>query len=696
MLCKNVLKATCGLALSSMLLMACSFSAPATRSAKLNNIDSSLGYASISRMAFIGGSAVYNSDNAAASQLASGVKLPYRLGKVTKEVSETGIEVFSMDDSKEVYGFIEIADISKNAVTFNAFEYVSEDNLNLKGSYSLNLGDSTDIDGDGLADVKYEKPAYARKGQKGVRYLTFLSSKEDLNTSMFSVIPAQYDGNTYPSGLIAVNPDGRYVVAKYNDGTNIRSAVSGIVKGDFVFDAIEGTYAKVVSDASYRSARTIDDADLETDATYESFDYTFYNDEWTDNDTANALLAAIGEEPCATSEEATAKLNSLMADKNLIEKLVSMYGFEIDDELAEILSVKDELSDEDFIPANRLFLSLNFPEICPPVAVNSTEIQDVFPLLSLVISDEVAVEVEEDRAASGWKKVYDEKLKEYNTKSTAIKNEFNTYQIKTAFLHKEFTSAVKDKKSTLDGSIGIKGTFSISFSNVQCGATAAVLLQADFEGFPESFDGNKLFDLNKNFTIGVVPFNVGVTGSWGIELTLNDKTCKPSELRAYYTGLHGATVSVGANWGIRMVPWKKVFKVWIYLPNAYFEPYASAGLLNKTASLVFIETKADKEGEESVKTVVIFGKKGQVIVTPFVTVTPRIGISSNTVWIGIPLKNAIDLGIRYTPASITAFADYKFNLGVSAGVNVASYSKTWNLWNKDLYKTNLGTWTYAW
>lgn len=680
MLCKNVLKATCGLALSSMLLMACSFSAPATRSAKLNNIDSSLGYASISRMAFIGGSAVYNSDNAAASQLASGVKLPYRLGRMAKNFAPDGTAVYTSDESKAVFGYLVIDEISKSAVSFTAYSYSDDKTTLTNSSFSIALGEVCDIDNDGLADIKYTKPVYARKGQKNVRFLTFLTDEEALNTSMFSVIPDQYERGAYPMGLIGVNPDGRYIVTKYDYGTTNRAVVSGITKGDYVFDEVEGTYTKVVTDASYRSARTIDDTDLETTDGNETIDYSFNNDDWTDDDTANALLAALGEAPCATSEEATAKLNELLSSKELAASAVSASGIEVSDEaLAELVSTLSALSDEEVIEVNRSFLNDYFPELCPPVAAKSTEIQDVYPLLSLDLSEMDAEDlIEESRACAS--------VEDYDAQAKNIKAVYSKYLVKVPFIDKKIPGADAKNPSTLYAALGVGGSLKITLSNVQAGVGAVAYVDAQFRGFPDKFDAGSLFNLNKTFTIGIIPFNIGVKGDFTIGLTLGNQKCKPSELYASFSGVYGAEANVGANFGIRSEKWKKILGIWLYKLVPYFNPYANAGLVNQSASIVYIKTK-------DAITPVVFGTSGSIIVSPIITVTPRIGVASNTVWIGVPLKNTFDLGFNYAPKTITAFADYTLNIGVSAGLEFNGNYPTWNIWNKDLCKTRMGSWT---
>jgi hypothetical protein len=91
-----------------------------------------------------------------------------------------------------------------------------------------------DINGDGIPDITYVMPARRRPGMENAVFLTFLSSQETQTTSMFAVIQEQYSRGVYPSGLIGINPDGRFIATKYeHTHSTARSAVKGLVYGDF-------------------------------------------------------------------------------------------------------------------------------------------------------------------------------------------------------------------------------------------------------------------------------------------------------------------------------------------------------------------------------------------------------------------------------------------------------------------------------
>lgn len=139
---------------------------------------------------------------------------------------------------------------------------VYEDNSCTSDVYKLKLGESIDINNDLIPDLHYEIPSENRKGYENLRYLTFMSSMELKNTTMFCVIPEQYKNQEYPNGIMGVNPDGNYIVTKYHLSDSSRCITSGLQYGDYVFDRISGKYQKIVS-SSIIYGRAIQENELE-------------------------------------------------------------------------------------------------------------------------------------------------------------------------------------------------------------------------------------------------------------------------------------------------------------------------------------------------------------------------------------------------------------------------------------------------
>jgi hypothetical protein len=114
--------------------------------------------------------------------------------------------------------------------------------------------------------------------------------------SLFVVLPEQYSRGVYPSGLIGINIDGKFFVSKYEGNTSARSVVLGVVKGDFVLDAVEGNYQRIVSASSSRAARSISDSELEdvnADTSNKVVSYRFTESDFVYGYDAELLFSAL-------------------------------------------------------------------------------------------------------------------------------------------------------------------------------------------------------------------------------------------------------------------------------------------------------------------------------------------------------------------------------------------------------------------
>lgn len=210
---------------------------------------------------FIGGSVIYNPDNAALNHLSQGQLLPIRLGEVIKTYDPTNDDYqFSNDEAKARYGFIVIREISLEKVSFSYKLYDTNGMTIASGVSEVASNQQTDINGDGAADIAYTKPAQVRTGFENALYLTFISSQDTLKTAMFSLLAEDLPGSAYPSGIMGVNPDGKMVVR--NDAMTVQQGAAGagsrvlgtrglnalvVEAGDFVMDREVGKYGKVSS-----------------------------------------------------------------------------------------------------------------------------------------------------------------------------------------------------------------------------------------------------------------------------------------------------------------------------------------------------------------------------------------------------------------------------------------------------------------
>ena len=223
-----------------------------------NDVRSLMNRADAEQMLYMGGSVLYSPKDPNANQLAEGAIVATRIGKVEK--TDLGCGQYSYKNSKTEYelGFICVDSISKEEISFSYYKFPSVDSNDYvsAGSFSLSEGETADLNGDGIADVKYTKPAPGRKGYKSNMWLTFICDVEAGDSAaMFSIIPMQYERSVYPNGLLGINTEGQYIVNKYNVGTNSRSVVSNIAYGDYVLDTEANTLARYVGANSLFSFR---------------------------------------------------------------------------------------------------------------------------------------------------------------------------------------------------------------------------------------------------------------------------------------------------------------------------------------------------------------------------------------------------------------------------------------------------------
>ncbi|GHU58548.1 hypothetical protein FACS189444_2380 [Spirochaetia bacterium] len=235
---------------------------------EVGSVDTS--YPVLMRNMFMGGSLLYVADSPSSGHLVPGAIVGVRLGKVNYD-PVAGAEgaadpgpMFSENTDSTRYGYIAVETVDANGIRFQYTEYTADGKSSeVKGYHSLALGEEKDINGDGIPDISYKVPEFSRSGFEKAVTLNFLSSQEKLNTTMFAVLPEQYEDKEYPSGIIGINPEGIFIISKYTS-TGARSLVRGIETGDLIIDGVNYKYQRAVSSAgTYRSARSVADDDAE-------------------------------------------------------------------------------------------------------------------------------------------------------------------------------------------------------------------------------------------------------------------------------------------------------------------------------------------------------------------------------------------------------------------------------------------------
>jgi hypothetical protein len=521
----------------------------------------------------MGGSVLYNPEAPSSGQLVKGAHVAVRLGYVEAELAGNDQYIYTDIQEKAQYGTLQVIKINKEMLTFDWKAYSRQEAL-AAARYTITLNDSVDINGDGIADLAYAPPVRKRPGFENAVYLTFLSSQEKLNTSMFAVLQNQYSRSVYPSGIIGINPDGKFIISKYESNSSNRSLVMGAQKGDFVVDSLEGKYQRVSSVSVARSARAISDAELEDIETSVTISYYFTESEFIGYDAENLFLAlpALIQETSRSSDSWVEKLNHILKNRDLIIVVAQTGATPIPaDIFSSVVDQISSLTDDEVVQLNRKFLQETYPELCPEFVNPNDGFVEIIPLASLVLGDlddfeQVDIQ-DATRAVSA---------SEYETQRKNIDNRFEGYNkvfsqnltiADLAAILKIDTKGfnMSFKESFLK--VGVKGAF-LNTWGVGASIEGVVYINADMNtdittSFTKTLKDKKFFSYEKEIKIPVLsygPITLKITAGTGAAIPLTIEVTTPVECkgRFAFTGLYGAGVKAEVKAGIG---WKKVWFV---------------------------------------------------------------------------------------------------------------------------------------
>lgn len=641
-----------------LLFWGCSFSYNNISDGQITDVSQEMSYYNICRMPFMGGSLLYNASNPSEGQLRDGVIVAVRQGQVYIKNDDISNPVFSDKEDSAIYGYLKIYKITDSSVHFAFYSYQDISSTAECKEFILNVDDEIDLNGDDCADLRYKKSKFKRQGLNNSYTLDFISSQELLNTNMFSVVTEQYARNTYPMGLIGINPNGKFVVSLYENNSNNRSAVLGVRYGDYVFDSSDNNYKKILTKKSFRSARAIEEDELEIVSEPNSVNFYFEESQFEYYGfSAKELYLKIYFGTAQENINYIEKLNSVLEDTQLINQLVCFYDFELPAEISELNT--EALTTDELISLNRFFLTEYFSDYCPPVDFSNNDVSDVFPLLSLMLPKEDISEKLVDRVAS---------YSEYQSEKKKIENEMNSY-MKFDFLN----YYEKEKKLRLVAKIGLYGKYSISWSNVEGSVAAICFVQTETElNLKKTYSGSLLgkpvefMNITKDIMIGYIPLSIGLTGKFDLKYNVEATLTVDSNLFAGYTGMYGGKISVGANYGTRWEKWFKVWRTWFYKPNIYIEPYANGETINKTAYYIGFQ-------EDDFSLLNVKGNLSASL-TPAATVIPKVGLCHNAVWMGVSAENGVVLGVDLSSDlkkySGNAYMDLYLKLNGKGGIDL--------------------------
>lgn len=400
---------------------------------------------------------------------------------------------------------------------------------------------------------------------------------------MFAILQEQYSRSVYPSGIIGINPSGRFIFSKYEGTTSNRVAVSGLARGDYVLDGVEGKYQRVVKAASGRGARAVSDDEVaDVESAPDETAFLFKSSDFAGGYSAEVLFAAFPgtvTDGLPHDEDTVSKINVVIKMRDLINRIALSQGADVTD--AEIDNVTAGLSDIEVIRFNRTGLASIYPDICPPFFNPDSGFVEAVPLASVIIGNDGEADTASEtssRAASA---------SAYNTEKSAINSKFSAYSV---VFSKSYSGSPTNSSITLKTpptlKVGVKGTFNNTWGNISGGLSAVVYLAMEAEaGFTQSasYSKNLLPGLYyyRSVYVPAGPVPLFVTVDTGLELLLEAQTTVESNLCVYYTGMYGGTANVGINYG---VSWEKIW--FISIPYPYFSPYANGSRISETAYFV--------------------------------------------------------------------------------------------------------------
>ena len=493
----------------SIIIFSCSMPLDeySSSSSDLRNIAGLKNRSAISKMPFMGGAALYNPSDLSTSQLDKGAVLGVRLGKIQQKDVGAAQPVYSDINDEAIFGYITIEDISRERVSFSYYEFENEkwsdsESASLKNTFTLEAGKSCDLNSDGIDDVSYIKPFTKRKGSEKSMWLAFLNADENIKvSSMFSVIPQQYARSAYPGGLIGINPEGRYIVNKYDIGTTNRAAVKSVIYGDYVIDTEQTSFATFVGSKSFSGARALNDEELKTIEVNEDDSpemYYFQNAEFTDNYSIYELLEAMPASVVTKDfkslsiADAVEYLNELAKNPDLWKKLVEGNSSGEANEIRENLSEFYGDSELHIVIANRKALSVLYPDLCPQLSTYSSSFAMIFPWFSAYLGDiKDSDSIDSSRAAKKANPIlsddkYTDEYKEFVRKRDAVSEEFShllSFDILPCIVGSLKSPVLKKIVSDSDSSvrIGVGGSINCVSANPKFNIKMCLLFKYEFK-----------------------------------------------------------------------------------------------------------------------------------------------------------------------------------------------------------------------
>lgn len=241
--------------------------------------ESAYSYRSISRLPFMGGSLLYDSEHPALSHLSVDRIIPIRLGRVVPEAlpqefadtlpsnqhSKVDLYEYRDDSSAEEFGKLQVTAIGTESISVAATLFDKSGRASDAKTFTLTPDKPVDLNGDGRDDIVYlNSIGSARKSVSGRMYLRFISSRDALNTSMFSYAPDLNRELGVAGGNLGFNDGGAAIIRV--DSSSARTFQQGVMPeaGDIIIDVSSGKYRRVTAEAASRAITPLGEASIAT------------------------------------------------------------------------------------------------------------------------------------------------------------------------------------------------------------------------------------------------------------------------------------------------------------------------------------------------------------------------------------------------------------------------------------------------
>ena len=349
----------------------------------------------ISGLAYIGGSVVYNPDYPEVAQLTTGANIAIYMSQVeTRTVQATVIEnkvektenitTFAAKEDNDIYGYLHVNSVSKESIDLTFYSYSDNGKTKKSSSITIAANSDKDINGDGKPDLAYKKLIPIRDNFENAMCLEFISSQKDLHTTMYAALEDDIFSNNQGRALskytnktfYGTNSHGDFIyivdngdIEPVSRAVRNETDVLGIAHGDYVIDKDTGEFFAVVGDIPEDSDYDKDSTSygkysLKSSADYKNseddsnitgnhielegfFTYLYRKNQFASEDGPKELLKALPKsllsdgfnvETC-TSDDAITELLYILFSGDAIEVIAEEKGLELTDEDNEYIKI---------------------------------------------------------------------------------------------------------------------------------------------------------------------------------------------------------------------------------------------------------------------------------------------------------------------------------------------------------------------